>query len=105
MEVMLNYYYELYGKAGSDTFYLGLQKSYVDIIPKYGGNTIINNYDPLKTADQLILSMNYDQISVTKTGNYVILQFTNDHCVRIKEWFTSKKYYIYKHNVCRWSSV
>ncbi|XP_047670481.1 uncharacterized protein LOC125141367 isoform X1 [Tachysurus fulvidraco] len=100
MEFMLGYYYELYGKAGADTFYLGPQTSYVEgqgdndiyIIPKDGGNTVINNYDPHKAADQLILGINYDQISVTRSGNDVVLQFTNDHCVRIKEWFTSETY-------------
>ncbi|XP_053087877.1 uncharacterized protein LOC117596548 isoform X2 [Pangasianodon hypophthalmus] len=100
MEVMLSYYYKLYGKAGGDTFYLGPQRTYVEgqsgkdmyIIPKDGGITIINNYDPLKATDLLILSINYDQISVTKTENDVVLQFCKDHYVRIKEWFTGETY-------------
>ncbi|KAK1785681.1 hypothetical protein P4O66_019035 [Electrophorus voltai] len=100
MEVMLSYYYRLYGKEGDDTFYLGPQRSYVEgqggkdmyIIPKDGGNTIINNYDSQKTVDVLILSVNYHQISVTKSGNSVVLQYCDDHNVMIKDWFTGEEY-------------
>ncbi|XP_076866590.1 uncharacterized protein LOC143517713 [Brachyhypopomus gauderio] len=100
MEVMLSYYYQLYGKEGDDTFYLGPQRSYVEgqggkdtyIIPKDGGNAIINNYDPQKTMDVLILSVNYNQISVTKTGNSVVLQYCGDHNVMMMDWFTGEEY-------------
>ncbi|XP_076866489.1 uncharacterized protein LOC143517645 isoform X2 [Brachyhypopomus gauderio] len=100
MEVMLSYYYQLYGKEGDDTFYLGPQRSYVEgqggkdtyIIPKDGGNAIINNYDPQKTIDVLILSVNYHQISVTKTGNSVVLQYYGDHNVMMMDWFTGEQY-------------
>ncbi|XP_046730181.1 uncharacterized protein LOC124401775 isoform X3 [Silurus meridionalis] len=100
MEIMLSYYYKLYGKEGSDTFYLGPQRSYVEgqsgkdiyIIPKDGGSTIINNYDPFKATDLLILSINYYQILVTKIKNHVILQYNNNHYVQILEWFTGEEY-------------
>nr|XP_023667361.1 uncharacterized protein LOC111843763 [Paramormyrops kingsleyae] len=100
MEVMLNYYYKLYGKKGGDSFYLGPQRSHVEgqggkdiyIIPETGGNTHIYNYDPDKATDVLILSVNYSDISVTKSGNDVILQYLTDHNVRILNWFLGEEY-------------
>lgn len=100
MEIMLSYYYKLYGKNGDDTFFLGPQKSYVEgqggrdtyIIPSEGGNTVINNYDPVKTTDLLVFNVNYQQLSVSKSGNDVILSFLNTHNVRILNWFVGEEY-------------
>ncbi|XP_049336944.1 uncharacterized protein LOC125802883 [Astyanax mexicanus] len=100
MEIMLSYYYELNGNAGGDTFYLGPQRSYVKgqggrdtyIIPKDGGNTHIDNYDPLKTTDLLILGVNYDQISVSKSEDDVTMMYLGDHSVRIIKWFVGEEY-------------
>ncbi|XP_048877222.1 uncharacterized protein LOC125746798 isoform X2 [Brienomyrus brachyistius] len=100
MEVMLDYYYKLYGKKGGDSFYLGPQRSHVEgqggrdiyIIPETGGNTHINNYAPDMATDLLILSVNYCDISVTKSGNDVILQYLTNHNVRILNWFLGEEY-------------
>ncbi|KAK1158428.1 hypothetical protein AOXY_G23348 [Acipenser oxyrinchus oxyrinchus] len=99
-EVMLSYYYQLYGENGDDTFFLGPQKSYVEgragrdtyIIPETGGNVIINNYHPKKTIDVLMLKVNYSQISVSKSGPDVILSYLSSHHVRIQNWFTGEAY-------------
>ncbi|XP_062383810.1 uncharacterized protein LOC134071203 [Sardina pilchardus] len=100
MEIMLSYYYRLYGKSGDDTFFLGPQKSYVEgqggrdtyVIPSQGGSTVINNYDPVKTMDMLVFSVNFRQLNVRKSGNDVILNFLNTHNVRILNWFVGEEY-------------
>lgn len=100
IEVMLSYYYRLYGEPGDDTFFLGPQKSYVEgsggkdtfIIPENGGKTIINNYDPSRAQDTLHFSVNYSQISVSKSGNDVVLMYEGSHTVRIQNWFLGEDY-------------
>lgn len=100
VEVMLTYYYELYGEPGDDTFFLGPQRSYVQgsggqdtyIIPEHGGKTIINNYDPSKATDMLHFSVDYNYISASKSGNNVVLMYEHKHTVIIEEWFSGELY-------------
>ncbi|TDH13362.1 hypothetical protein EPR50_G00056840 [Perca flavescens] len=100
IEVMLNYYYRLYGEPGNDIFFLGPQRSYVEgcggkdtyIIPKNGGKTAINNYDPSKALDTLHLSVDYSHISVSKSGNDVVLMYEGSHTVTIEGWFLGELY-------------
>ncbi|XP_035513563.1 iron-regulated protein FrpC-like [Morone saxatilis] len=100
IEVMLCYYYELYGEPGDDIFFLGPQKSYVKgsggkdtyIIPENGGKTIINNYDPSKALDTLHFSVNYSDISVSKSGDDVVLMYAGSHTVTIEGWFVGELY-------------
>ncbi|CAB1436771.1 unnamed protein product, partial [Pleuronectes platessa] len=100
MELMLTYYYQLYGEPGDDIFFLGPQRSYVEgaggndtyIIPINGGKTIINNYDPSKALDTLHFTANYSHISVSKSGNDVVLMYQSDHTVTIQNWFSGELY-------------
>ncbi|XP_062237232.1 uncharacterized protein LOC133935459 [Platichthys flesus] len=100
MELMLTYYYQLYGEPGDDTFFLGPQRSYVEgaggkdtyIIPVNGGKTIINNYDPSKALDTLHFTADYSHISVSKSGNHVVLMYESDHTVTIQNWFSGELY-------------
>ncbi|XP_039658367.1 uncharacterized protein LOC120560190 [Perca fluviatilis] len=100
IEVMLSYYYRLYGEPGDDIFFLGPQRSYVEgcggkdtyIIPKNGGKTAINNYDPSKALDTLHLSVDYSDISVSKSGNDVVLMYEGSHTVTIEGWFLGEPY-------------
>ncbi|XP_031165498.2 uncharacterized protein LOC116057254 [Sander lucioperca] len=100
IEVMLSYYYMLYGEPGDDIFFLGPQRSYVEgcggkdtyIIPENGGKTIINNYDPSKALDTLHFSVNYSHISVSKSGNDVVLMYEGSHTVTIEGWFLGEPY-------------
>ncbi|XP_062261660.1 uncharacterized protein LOC133969290 isoform X2 [Platichthys flesus] len=100
MELMLTYYYQLYGEPGDDIFFLGPQRSYVEgaggndtyIIPVNGGKTIINNYDPSKALDTLHFTANYSHISVSKSGNDVVLMYESDHTVTIQNWFSGELY-------------
>ncbi|XP_067429689.1 uncharacterized protein [Thunnus thynnus] len=100
IKVMLSYYYQLYGEPGDDIFFLGPQRSYVEgsggkdtfIIPENGGKTIINNYDPSKALDTLHFSVDYSHISVSKSGNDVVLMYEGSHTVTIKEWFLGETY-------------
>ncbi|XP_040897569.1 uncharacterized protein LOC121184166 [Toxotes jaculatrix] len=94
-EFMLTYYYELYGEPGDDVFFLGPQRSYVEgsggkdtyVIPDNGGNTKINNCDPAKALDTLHFSVNYSLISVSKSGDDVVLMYEGTHTVNIQKWF------------------
>ncbi|XP_026198202.1 uncharacterized protein LOC113150043 [Anabas testudineus] len=100
IEVMLSYYYELYGEPGDDIFFLGPQKSYVEgsggkdtyIIPENGGKTIINNYDPSKALDTLHFAVDYSHISVSKSGHDVVLMYEHSHTVTIQNWFSGESY-------------
>ncbi|KAG7999647.1 hypothetical protein GBF38_000276 [Nibea albiflora] len=99
-EVMLSYYYRLYGEPGDDIFFLGPQISYVQgsggkdtyIIPKNGGKTTINNYDPSKALDTLHFSVDYSHISVSKSGDDVVLRYEGSHTVTIEGWFLGELY-------------
>lgn len=99
-EVMLSYYYLLYGEPGDDIFFLGRQKSYVAgsggkdtyMIPENGGRTIINNYDPSKAVDTLHFSVDYSHISVSKSGDDVVLMYEHSHTVTIQNWFLGESY-------------
>ncbi|KAG1941542.1 calcium-binding protein [Pimephales promelas] len=100
IEVMLSYYYTLYGEPGDDLFFLGPQKSYVTgaggkdtyIIPKNGGKTIIDNYDPSKALDTLHFSVDYSHISASKSGDDVVLMYEDSHTVTITNWFLGEPY-------------
>ncbi|KAJ3603664.1 hypothetical protein NHX12_028408, partial [Muraenolepis orangiensis] len=100
IEVMLSYYYRLHGEPGDDTFFLGSQKSYVKgsggkdtyIIPDGGGKTTINNYDPSMSMDTLVFSVDYSDISVSKSGADVILTYHDCHTVTIQQWFSGEAY-------------
>ncbi|KAF3695301.1 hypothetical protein EXN66_Car010977 [Channa argus] len=100
IEVMLSYYYRLYGEPGDDIFFLGRQQSYVEgsggkdtyMIPENGGKTIINNYDPSKSMDTLHFSVDYSHISVSKSGDDVVLIYEGSHTVIMQNWFLGESY-------------
>ncbi|XP_014830228.1 PREDICTED: uncharacterized protein LOC106908608 [Poecilia mexicana] len=100
IEVMLSYYYKLYGEPGDDKFFLGPQRTYVEgsggkdtyLIPENGGKTIINNFDPSKAMDTLHFSVDYRDISVSKSGDDVVLMYKSTHSVTIKNWFLGELY-------------
>ncbi|XP_069022354.1 uncharacterized protein [Embiotoca jacksoni] len=100
IEVMLSYYYKLHGEPGDDIFFLGPQRSYVEgaggkdtyIVPENGGKTIINNYDPFKNQDVLHFSVDYGHISVSKSGDNVVLMYEGSHTVTILNWFLGEPY-------------
>lgn len=100
VEVMLSYYYKLYGQPGDDIFFLGPQRSYVEgsggkdtyMIAENGGKTIINNYDASKALDTLHFSVNYSHISVQKSGDHVVLMYEGSHTVTVQNWFLGDLY-------------
>lgn len=100
IEFMLSYYYTLSGEPGDDIFFLGPQRSYVKgsggkdtyIIPKNGGKTIINNYDPSKARDTLHFSVDYSDISVSTSGHDVVLMYKGSHTVTLEGWFLGEHY-------------
>ncbi|XP_018519138.1 uncharacterized protein LOC108874983 isoform X2 [Lates calcarifer] len=100
IELMLSYYYQLYGEPGDDIFFLGPQRSYAEgsggkdtyVIPDNGGKTIINNYDPSKAQDTLHFSADYSHISVSKSGDDAVLMYEGSHTVIIQNWFLGELY-------------
>ncbi|XP_076587529.1 uncharacterized protein LOC143321208 isoform X2 [Chaetodon auriga] len=100
IEFMLSYYYRLNGEPGDDIFFLGPQRSNVRgsggkdtfIIPKNGGKTIINNYDPSKAQDTLHFSVDYSDISVSKSGDDVVFMYEGSHTVTLEGWFLGELY-------------
>ncbi|KAJ3603663.1 hypothetical protein NHX12_028407, partial [Muraenolepis orangiensis] len=62
------------------------------IIPDGGGKTTINNYDPSMSMDTLVFSVDYSDISVSKSGADVLLTYHDCHTVTIQQWFSGEAY-------------
>ncbi|XP_067895768.1 uncharacterized protein si:dkey-211g8.8 [Heterodontus francisci] len=95
-----DYYYQLQGRDGGDAFYLGPQRSSVQggngqdlyFIPEWGGVTDIDNWAEDGVIDWLIFNVSFHQISAKKLQNDLKLFLTNQHQVRVKNWFLGEAY-------------
>ena len=100
-----NYHYNLYGRGGSDTFYLGPELATVTggggsdvyIIQSDGGKTIIDNFAEDAMRDIVVINVNYASIRCHKTGNDVDVTYSRSHHIRIKNWFTPGDAHYYRH--------
>ena len=100
-----NYHYNLYGRGGSDTFYLGPELATVTggggsdvyIIQSDGGKTIIDNFAEDAMRDIVVINVNYANIRCHKTGNDVDVTYSSSHHIRIKNWFTPGDANYYRH--------
>ena len=87
-----NYHYNLYGRGGSDTFYLGPEMSTVTggggsevyIIQSDGGKTIIDNFAEDEKHDIVVINVNYRNIECHQTSNDLDVTYSNSHHIRIK---------------------
>lgn len=100
-----NYHYNLYGRGGSDTFYLGPELATVTggggsdvyIIQSDGGKAIIDNFAEDAMRDIVVINVSYASIRCHKTGNDVDITYSKSHHIRIKNWFTPGDAHYYRH--------
>lgn len=91
-----SYNYDLYGRAGNDTFFLGPQFSHVtggednDVyyIPTSGGRAIINNFAHDEETDTLFLNVSHSDIVCSRDGWDLVIGYCQTHAVRVKNWFS-----------------
>ena len=99
-----NYHYNLYGRGGSDTFYLGPEMSSVTggggsdvyIIQSDGGKTIIDNFAEDEKHDIVVINVIYSNIECHQTRNDLDVTYATSHHIRIKNWFIPDVNY-YRH--------
>ncbi|XP_059505298.1 uncharacterized protein LOC132210071 isoform X2 [Stegostoma tigrinum] len=95
-----DYYYNLRGRGGQDAFYLGPQRSSVQggngqdlyFIPEWGGVTDIDNHAADGVTDWLFFNVSFAQISARKSQQDLRLFFSNQHQVRVMNWFLGNEY-------------
>ena len=100
-----NYHYNLYGRGGSDTFYLGPEMSTVTggsgsdlyIIQSDGGKTIIDNFAEDNTRDIIVINVDFDNIQCHQSRNDLDVTYSKSHHIRIKNWFSPGDPTYYRH--------
>ena len=100
-----NYHYNLYGRGGKDTFYLGPEMSSVTggsgsdlfIIQSDGGRTVIDNFAEDNMRDIIVINVNFDNIRCTQSGVDLDVTYSKSHHIRIKNWFIPGDPTYYRH--------
>ncbi|CAB3988828.1 iron-regulated -like [Paramuricea clavata] len=100
-----NYHYNLYGRGGRDTFYLGPEMSTVTggedtdvyIIQSDGGKTIIDNFAEDAKRDIVVINVHYDSIECHQSRKDLDVIYSKSHHIRIKNWFTPGNVNYYRH--------
>ncbi|XP_078357676.1 uncharacterized protein LOC144642570 [Oculina patagonica] len=100
-----NYHYNLYGRGGSDTFYLGPEMSAVTggsgsdlyIIQSDGGKTIIDNFAEDNMRDIIVINVDFDNIQCHQSRTDLDVTYSKSHHIRIKNWFTPGDPTYYRH--------
>ena len=100
-----NYHYNLYGRGGSDTFYLGPEMSSVTggsgsdlfIIQSDGGKTIIDNFAEDNMRDIIVINVDFNSIRCYQSGTDLDISYSKSHHIRIKNWFTTGDPTYYRH--------
>ena len=100
-----NYHYNLYGRGGSDTFYLGPEMSTVTggsgsdlfIIQSNGGKTIIDNFAEDNKRDIIAINVNFVNIRCYQSGTDLDITYSKSHHIRIKNWFIPGDPTYYRH--------
>ena len=100
-----NYHYNLYGRGGSDTFYLGPEMSAVTggsgsdlyIIQSDGGKTIIDNFAEDNFRDIVVINVNYDNIRCHQSKTDLDVTYSQSHHIRITNWFIPGDPTYYRH--------
>ena len=100
-----NYHYNLYGRGGSDMFYLGPEMATVTggtgsdvyIIHSDGGKTIIDNFAEDAMQDIVVINVTYDNIQCHKSRNDLDVTYSMSHHIRLKNWFTPGDVNYYRH--------
>ena len=100
-----NYHYNLYGRGGKDTFYLGPEMSSVTggsgsdlfIIQSDGGTTVIDNFAEDNMRDIIVINVNFDNIRCNQSGVDLDVTYSKSHHIRIKNWFIPGDPTYYRH--------
>ena len=100
-----NYHYNLYGRGGKDTFYLGPEMSSVTggsgsdlfIIQSDGGRTVIDNFAEDNMRDIIVINVNFDNIRCNQSGVDLDVTYSKSHHIRIKNWFIPGDPTYYRH--------
>ena len=100
-----NYHYNLYGRGGKDTFYLGPELSSVTggsgsdlfIIQSDGGRTVIDNFAEDNMRDIIVINVNFDNIRCNQSGVDLDVTYSKSHHIRIKNWFIPGDPTYYRH--------
>ena len=100
-----NYHYNLYGRGGKDTFYLGPEMSSVTggsgsdlfIIQSDGGRTVIDNFADDNLRDIIVINVNFDNIRCNQSGVDLDVTYSKSHHIRIKNWFIPGDPTYYRH--------
>ena len=100
-----NYHYNLYGRGGRDTFYLGPEMSTVTggsesdlyIIQSDGGKTIIDILAEDNKRDIITINVNFDNIRCHQSGTDLDVTYSKSHHIRIKNWFIPGDPLYYRH--------
>ena len=91
-----SYHYDLYGREGNDSFFLGPQSSHVtggdgnDMyhIPSNGGKTVINNFAQDEFMDTLYLNVSYLDIFCERDKWDLLIGYCQSHAIKIEKWFS-----------------
>ena len=104
-----NYHYELYGKEGADTFYLGPQSSHVVggegpdmyILQNDGGVVIIDNFAHDKVQDVLFINVSFNEIQCQRHDSDLHILYKESHYAKVFNWFASNNQKPFQHMVFR----
>ena len=99
------YHYNLYGRGGSDTFYLGPEMSRVTggsgsdlfVIQSDGGKTVIDNFAVDNKRDIIFINVEYGKIRCYQSGTDLDISYSKSHHIRIKNWFKPGDPTYYRH--------
>ncbi len=95
-----DYSYALYGKGGDDSFYLGPQRTYIEgnegvdayFMNENATHADIRNFAMDGKTDYLVMTCNYDEVSVQRMGMNLMVQVGTAHSVTVISWFEGALY-------------
>ena len=94
--LLQSYHYDIYGREGNDSFFIGPQSSHVtggdgnDMyhIPSTGGKTVNNNFAQDEQMDTLFLNVSYHSIFCERDNWDLLIGYCQSHAIKIENWFT-----------------
>ena len=95
------YYYELYGKRGSDSFHTGPQSSFLNggedadtyIFQKYSGSSVIYNFAADQIEDLIHLNVSHHAVQCSRKGNHLNITYCRTHHIQVLNWYSTSKSY------------
>ena len=95
-----DYHYVVKGNGGNDTFYFGPQHTYVEgnqgsdayFLDGDSSHVTLNNFDSEGTEDFMVIPKTFKELSLSQSGNDVIITSGSVFKVTIKNWFSASSY-------------